>query len=89
MSDAARKLAEVMVLGGVEEDPFQVGDVIRWTVDGGYSYAAFRTPVGWYTTARADNMYVRQTYRYLDLVKMLVKREVQDLEVSTGWVSVR
>lgn len=77
-----------MRLGGIANDPFAVGDVIQWTVDGGYSYAALKTPVGWYTTARESNMYVRQTYRYLDLVKMLIKREVADLKVSTGWVDV-
>lgn len=88
-SSAISQLSEDMRLGGLREDPFSAGDVIRWTVDGGYTYAAIKTSVGWFTTARDHNMYVRQTYRYLDLVKMLVKRDVVDLEVSTEWRKVR
>ena len=89
MTEAALQLKRDMKLGGITNDPFAVGDVLRWKVDGGYTYAAIKTPVGWFTTARDHNMYVRQTYRYMDLVKMLVKREVTDLEVSTGWRKVR
>lgn len=89
MSEAALQLKRDMKLGGITRDPFSEGDVIRWKVDGGYTYAAIKTNVGWFTTARDHNMYVRQTYRYMDLVKMLVKREVTDLEVPTGWRKVR
>src|SRR5690606_7421843 len=87
--DPVRTLREDMILGGITGDPFSVGDVIRWTVSGGYTYAAIKTPVGWFTTARENNMYVRQTYRYLDLVTMLVKRDVVDLDVSAGWRKVQ
>lgn len=86
---AVSQLREDMRLGGLRRDPFAMGDVLRWKVDGGYTYAAIKTPVGWFTTARDHNMFVRQTYRYMDLVKMLVKREVTDLEVSTEWRKVR
>lgn len=78
-----------MRLGGITRDPFAVGDVIRWTVDGGYTYSAIKTPVGWFTSAREPNMYVRQVYSYLEMVKMLLKREVVNLEVATEWRKVR
>lgn len=88
-TSAVSQLRDDMKRGGLRKDPFAVGDVLRWKVKGEYTYAAIKTPVGWFTTARDHNMYVRQTYRYMDLVKMLVKREVTDLEVSTGWRKIR
>lgn len=84
-----RQLRDDLKRGGITHDPFTVGDVIRWTTENGYTYAAIKTPVGWATTAHRFNMYVRQIYRYLDLVKMLVEQEVTDLEVSTRWEKVR
>ena len=86
---AARRLRDDMRLGGITQDPFTEGAVLRWKVNGNLTYAAIKTPVGWFTTARDHNVYVRQTYRYMDLVRMLVKREVTDLEVSTEWRKVR
>ncbi len=88
--ESIRQLDQDMRLGGITRDPFSVGDVIRWTTESGYTYAAIKTPVGWATTAQESNMYVRQMYRqYLDLVKMLVKRDVKTLSVSTDWRKVR
>lgn len=87
--ESIRQLDEDIRLGGITRDPFSVGDVIRWTTESGYTYAAIKTPVGWATTARESNMYVRPMYKYLDLVKMLVKRDVKTLSVSTDWRTVR
>lgn len=72
-------------------DTFEVGDVIRWLSGGKYTYAALKTPVGWYTTARlfhgqADgNGWVNQVYTYEGLLEMLARAEVTNVQVSTGW----
>ena len=32
-------------------DDFETGTIIAWTASDRYTYAAIKTPVGWYTTA--------------------------------------
>lgn len=85
---AIKSLAEDMRLGGVTEDPFTWGDMLRWITASGYTYSAIKTPVGWYTSATSDNMYVRQRYSYIDLVKMLVREKPMSLEMAINWREV-
>lgn len=86
-----QELKEVLQKGGVTSDPFANGDVIQWTTaDGSYTYVAIKTPVGWYTSATAENMYVRPVYRrYVDLVKMLSKKDVGNIRIAAEWDDVR
>lgn len=62
-------------------DPFDYGDVIRWIAGGRYTYAAVKTPVGWFTTSA--NSFVPKTIDYSELVELLA--EGTDVEVATDW----
>lgn len=69
-------------------DPFDNGDVIRWSSLGRYIYAAIRTPSGWCTTATSSDMYVSPVLEYEDLVAVLNRAETTGIEVSSGWIWV-
>lgn len=69
-------------------DTFENGTVIRWVGGGRFSYAAIRTSVGWFTTARLGNGFVETNYEYGDFVEMLAKGDASDIEVATAWESV-
>lgn len=70
-------------------DPFVVGDVIRWDSAGQYTYAAIKTPAGWFTTARPGNPYVPPSpMRFETLVEVLAESENQGIQVATGWESM-
>lgn len=75
----------------VERDTFEMGDVVRWTQSGRYTYAALKTPVGWYTTARAmpdSAQRVPQVVSFEQLIKLLTKSEVNKIAVATTWTPV-
>ena len=70
-----------------------VGDVIRFTkthhaVDGtvsAYTYAALKTPAGWYLTARHHKPVVT----YDELIAFIVQHPLaEDVEVAVSWVDV-
>lgn len=70
----------------VEELPD--GTVLRWVSSGTYTYAALKTPVGWFTTARAVPDYAQRTPQVADnreLALILCKKEVSDVMVVTEW----
>ena len=71
-------------------DRFEVGTVIRWLAAGRYNYAAIKTEVGWFTTARGydGNGMVAKCYEYEDLIEMLSRAEVTGLSVATAWEAV-
>lgn len=71
-------------------DKFEVGTVIRWTGGGRYSYAAIKTSIGWFTTARGydGNGIVNKVYDYEDFVEMLAKGDATDIEVATEWEAI-
>jgi hypothetical protein len=76
-------------LKGKNEDTFEVGDVIRWTAAGRYTYVAVKTGIGWFTTANEYNEFVDRFYKNLDdLLLVLTRSEVTDVAVSTEWTSV-
>lgn len=78
-------------LAGVQRDEFPEGTVIRWTASGRYTYAAVKTPVGWFTTARAmpeHAQHVPQVVSFRGLTKVLAKSDVSRIEVATEWSPV-
>ena len=66
-------------------DEFEVGTVIRWTSSGKYTYAAIKSPIGWFTTAREYNSYVPQQLTFDQLVKVLQRAETTEVMVSDSW----
>jgi hypothetical protein len=78
-------------LADVKRDTFEDGTVIRWTASGRYTYAALKTPVGWFTTARAmpdSAQRVPQVVSFDQLLKILAKSETSNVEVATTWEPV-
>lgn len=71
-------------------DRFEVGTVVRWTGGGRYTYAAIKTSVGWFTTARGydGNGIVAKVYEYDELVEALAKGDATNIEVATEWETV-
>jgi len=70
-------------------DRFEVGDVIKWTAAGRYTYAAIKTGAGWFTTASTRNAFVDSKLDdYEELVEILGRFEVSNIEVSTSWASI-
>lgn len=64
---------------------FAVGTVIRWVNANLYLYAAIKTPVGWFTTARYTNSFVPQVVSFNELLDILKKDNTSDVEVSVKW----
>jgi hypothetical protein len=82
--EALRKALKKKVI-----DKFEVGDVIRWTASGRFTYCAIKTEAGWFTTAREYNRFVDGSYSdFADLVEVLARSEVTDVMVSTGWEEI-
>lgn len=78
-------------LAEVKRDTFEDGTVIRWVASGRYTYAALKTPVGWYTTAKAMPDYaqrVPQVVNFEQLLNVLGKSEVSKIEVATEWTGI-
>lgn len=75
-------------LKGKTTDSWPEGTVIRWLSGGRYSYAAIKTPAGWYTTATEANRYVPQVLRYEALIEVLARSEVSDISVAGEWVAL-
>lgn len=70
-------------------DLFADGDVIRWVATHGdtpYTYAAVKSPLGWYTTSRTRS--VGQVLTYTELIDVLGRFEVSAVEFSSGWTAV-
>ena len=87
-NDIAAALADLRKV--VEENPdrdrFPRGTVIRWTANERYTYAAIKTNVGWFTTSRPGNPFVKQQMNYEEFQEVLQREEVTDIAVATGWV---
>jgi hypothetical protein len=87
-NDIAAALADLRKV--VEENPnrdrFPLGTVIRWTAAERYTYYAGKTNVGWFTTARPGNPFVKTQMDYEELREVLGRSEVTDIAVATGWV---
>lgn len=70
-------------------DDFDMGTVIRWVAADKYRYTAIKTEIGWTTSARSINSFVPQVVDYEELVNILSRSEVRDVEVATSWEPVR
>lgn len=70
-------------LSKVQRDQFPVGEVIRWTSADRYTYAAIKTPVGWYTTS--NNCIVEKMMDYEELVETLGRDDVTDVQIAKEW----
>lgn len=78
-------------LAEVKRDTFEEGTVIRWVASGRYTYAALKTPVGWYTTAKAmpdSAQRVPQVVNFDQLLAILSKSETTKVEVATEWTAI-
>ena len=78
-------------LADVKRDTFDDGTVIRWVASGRFTYAALKTPVGWFTTARVMPEHaqrVPQVVTFDGLLKILSKSETSKVEVATEWTAV-
>lgn len=78
-------------LSDVKRDEFEDGTVIRWVASGRYTYGALKTPVGWYTTAKAmpdSAQRVPQVVSFNQLLAILAKSETSKVEVATAWEPV-
>lgn len=75
-------------LKGKKTDSWAEGTVIRWLSGGRYSYAAIKTPVGWYTTAVETNRFVPQVLKYESLIEVLSRSEVSNIAVASEWVEL-
>lgn len=69
-------------------DDFIVGTVVRWTASNRYTYAAIKTQIGWFTTARSINSFVPQQLDYEELVEILARAETTDVAVATMWDTI-
>lgn len=71
-------------------DDFAVGDVIRWVRSGTYTYAALKTPVGWFTTSRlSSNPYVPKVVSFGELLDCLSDPETSDVCVAAEWHQIQ
>lgn len=74
--------------GRVPRDEFPNGAVVRWQSSQKYTYAALKTPAGWFTTARVGNAYVPQTVTWEQLLEILARSESSDVEIAGDWTPV-
>lgn len=78
-------------LASARRDDFENGTVVRWKSDAGrdvFLYAAVKTPVGWFTTAREFNSYVPQLVKFDDLLEILARAETTSVSVAKEWEEV-
>lgn len=66
-----------------QKDEFEDGTLVTWTASDRYTYAAIKTPVGWYTTAsdRALPYGVKKIMTFEDILKILSKGESSNVRV--------
>lgn len=87
MADMAKAIESLeKFLGDKVVDQFEVGTAIRWVAAGRYNYMAFKTPIGWFTTAGTGNRYVDSFVSFEGLGKILKRSEVTNIEVALNWV---
>lgn len=70
------------------KDKFEIGDVIRWTASNTYTYAAIKTAVGWVSTSRYDNGYVKSTMTFDELLEVIARAETSEVFVATAWEAI-
>lgn len=73
------------VAANAPRDQFAIGTVIRWTARERFTYAAIKTSIGWFTTARPGNPYIKNFLAYEELEEILARPETADAAVATAW----
>jgi cytochrome bd-type quinol oxidase subunit 1 len=64
------------------KDDFENGTIIAWTSAERYTYAAIKTPVGWYTTASDRAAWtVEKVITFEEVLKILARGESGDVRV--------
>jgi hypothetical protein len=64
------------------KDDFENGTIVAWTASDKYSYAAIKTPVGWYTTASDRAAWtVEKIITFKDVLKILSRKESTNVRV--------
>lgn len=73
------------------QDPFQDGDVVRWTArstTSRYTYAALRAGGRWWITGGANYYGHGPSCTYLGLTKILALPNTTDIRVASAWSAV-
>lgn len=83
--DEAISMLRTAVAASAPRDRFAIGTVIRWTASERYTYAAIKTNVGWFTTARPSNPFIKNMLTYEELEEILARPETTDAAVATAW----
>lgn len=87
MSDITAAINDLRqaVAANAPRDRFAIATVIRWTASERYTYAAIKTSVGWFTTARRGNPFIKNMLTYEELEEILARPETTDAAVATTW----
>lgn len=88
LTQAIADLRKVVVDDNPNRDRFPLGTVIRWIASERYTYAAIKTNVGWFTTARQSNPFVKPLMEYEALQKVLARPEATDIAVAGAWTGL-
>lgn len=82
MEKATKQLKRA--LKGKEIDPWAEGTVIRWLSGGRYLYAVIKSNGRWWITGTAA-FYGQQVLSYLELLEILSRAGVADIQVVAEW----
>jgi len=87
MNDINTAIADLRtaIAANAPRDRFAIATVIRWTASERYTYAAIKTTVGWFTTARRGNPFIKNMLTYEELEEILARPETTDAAVATTW----
>lgn len=84
--DAAGALRED--LSKKVKDKFDAGDVIRWTGGGRFAYCAIKCGNSLWSISGTGIWYGTEQKTYEQIVDILERSDVTDIEVSVEWVKV-
>lgn len=84
MEKAAEQLKRA--LKRKETDPWAEGTVIRWLSGGRYLHAVIKGNDCWFITRTA--VYGQQVFSYRELLEILSRADVADIQVAAEWDDV-
>jgi hypothetical protein len=68
------------------KDTFSTGTVVRWVAKDRYTYAALKTPVGWYTTSSVGP--IPKVISFDKLLEIVAREETSDVAVASSWTGL-